>query len=49
LKKLIDKYEANSENPVSIEKMSIQTLKQINGIVGFSIKINEIQAAYKLS
>lgn len=49
LKKLVDKYEMNSENPVSVEKMSNRTLKQINGIVGFSIKINEIQAAYKLS
>lgn len=49
LKKLVDKYERNSENPVSVEKMSSRTLKQINGIIGFSIKINEIQAAYKLS
>ncbi len=49
LKKLVDKYEQTSENPVSVEKMSSRTLKQINGIVGFSIKINEIQAAYKLS
>lgn len=49
LKKLVDKYEQNSENPVSVEKMSSRTLRQINGIVGFSIKINEIQAASKLS
>ncbi|EDO25589.1 predicted protein, partial [Nematostella vectensis] len=49
LKKLVDKYEKNSENPMSVEKMSSTTLKQVNGIVGFSIKINEIQAAYKLS
>jgi transcriptional regulator len=49
LKKLVDKYELNSENPVSVEKMSGKTLKQVNGIVGFSIKIKEIQAAYKLS
>lgn len=49
LKRLVDKYERNSEHPVSIEKMSSRTLKQINGIVGFSIKISEIQAAYKLS
>ncbi|HLW33165.1 MAG TPA: FMN-binding negative transcriptional regulator [Aequorivita sp.] len=49
LKKLVDKYEVNSENPVSMEKMSSEMLRQINGIVGFSIKINEIQAAYKLS
>jgi transcriptional regulator len=49
LKNLVDKYEQKSENPVSVEKMSSRTLKQVNGIVGFSIKINEIQAAYKLS
>ncbi|MEM0519388.1 MULTISPECIES: FMN-binding negative transcriptional regulator [Aequorivita] len=49
LRKLVNKHERNSENPVSVENMSSETLKQINGIVGFSIKINEIQAAYKLS
>jgi transcriptional regulator len=49
LKKLVDKHEKNSEKPVSLEKMSSRTLQQINGIVGFSIKIKEIQAAYKLS
>jgi len=49
LKKLVDKYERNSENPISLEKMSEKTLKQINGIVGFNIKITKIQAAYKLS
>ena len=49
LKKLVNKYEKNSEKPVSVEKMSSRTHKQMNDIVGFSIKINEIQAAYKLS
>lgn len=49
LKKLVDKYEKNSENPISVESMSSTTLKQVNGIVGFSIKIHEMQAAYKLS
>ncbi|NQW28093.1 MAG: FMN-binding negative transcriptional regulator [Flammeovirgaceae bacterium] len=49
LRKLVDKYEKNAETPVSVERMSTNTLKQINGIVGFSLKINEIQAAYKLS
>lgn len=49
LTKLVDKYEQDSKNPVSVKKMSSRTLKQVNGIVGFSIKINEIQAAYKLS
>ena len=49
LKKLVNKYEKNSRKPVSVEKMSEKTLKQINGIVGFKIQITEIQAAYKLS
>ena len=49
LKKLVDKYEKNSENPVSVGNMSEKTLKQIKGIVGFKISINEIQSAYKLS
>jgi transcriptional regulator len=49
LKKLVDKYEKKSKNPVSVEKMSNKTLNQINGIIGFSIKITEIQAAFKLS
>jgi transcriptional regulator len=49
MKKLVDKYERNSEKPVSVEKMSSKTLQQINGVIGFSIRIQEIQAAYKLS
>lgn len=50
LKKLVDKYEKTSENPVSLEHMSEKFLnKEIKGIVGFEIEIEEIQAAYKLS
>lgn len=49
LKELVDKYEYGNENPTSIEKMSEQTLKQVNGIVGFNIHIHDIQAAYKMS
>lgn len=49
LKKLVDKYEQNSENPVSMENLSPKTLRQIKGIIGFKIKITDIQAAYKLS
>lgn len=49
LKKLVDKYEQGSENPVSVEGMSEKTLRQVTGIVGFEIRITEIQAAYKLS
>ncbi|MDO9185999.1 MAG: FMN-binding negative transcriptional regulator [Bacteroidia bacterium] len=50
LKKLVDKYEANSDKPVAVEKMSEKFIsKEIKGIVGFEIEINEIQSAYKLS
>lgn len=49
LRKLVDKYEVDSEDPVSVDKMSPKTMQQINGIIGFSINITEIQVAYKLS
>lgn len=49
LKKLVDKYEAHSENPVKIENLSPKTLKQTNGIVAFEIEITDIQAVKKLS
>ena len=49
LHKLVDKYEANSKNPISIYSLSKKTMRQIKGVVGFQIKIDKIQAAYKLS
>jgi transcriptional regulator len=50
LKNLVDKYESSQKNPVSIEKMSQDyVLKHIEGLVGFSIRVTEVQAAYKLS
>jgi len=49
LHKLVDKYEADSKNPISIDNLSKKTMRQIKGIVGFQIKIDKIQAAYKLS
>jgi transcriptional regulator len=50
LKHLVDKYEAGSTSPVSIEKMSPDYVrKSIQGLVGFEITINTIEAAYKLS
>lgn len=49
LHKLVDKYEANSKNPISIDNLSKKTMRQIKSIVGFQIKIDKIQAAYKLS
>lgn len=49
LKKLVDKYEANSKNPVRVENLSAKTMREARGIVGFEIEIDEIQATKKLS
>lgn len=49
LKKLVDKYEAASENPVSVEKFSRKTMMQTRAIAGFEIEITEIQSKRKLS
>lgn len=49
LKKLVDKYEVSSENPVRVEDLSKKTMIQARGIVAFEIEINEIQAKKKLS
>ncbi|MDB5257860.1 MAG: transcriptional regulator [Chitinophagaceae bacterium] len=50
LRKMTDKYEADSSKPVSVDKMEAPMLAaQLRGIVGFEIKVNEVHAAYKLS
>lgn len=49
LKRLVDKYEQNSENPVRIEDLSEKTMMQSRGIVAFQIEIEEIQAQQKMS
>lgn len=50
LKKLVDKYEKASENPISLETMSEKMVEnQMKAIVGFEIQITDIQAKYKLS
>jgi transcriptional regulator len=49
LKKLVDKYEQHSENPVRIEDLSKKTMLQARGIVAFEIEITEIQATKKMS
>lgn len=49
MNRLVDKYEKQSKQPLSLKNLSPKTLKQIRGVVGFEIKIEEIKAAYKLS
>jgi transcriptional regulator len=47
---LLQKYEKHRKNPVLWDKLSPQLIeKQLKGIVGFKIKVQEIQAANKLS
>jgi transcriptional regulator len=49
LKRLLKKYEHDRENAAIWEKLSTQTKRQIKGIVGFNVKVEEVQAAFKLS
>jgi transcriptional regulator len=50
LTKLLQKYEKHRKNPVLWDKLSPEVLeKQLKGIIGFKIKVQEIQAANKLS
>ncbi|MGP4080669.1 FMN-binding negative transcriptional regulator [Pseudalkalibacillus sp. R45] len=46
---LLRKYERNRKNAALWENLSPETRKQIKGIVGFKVKVQEVQAAYKLS
>lgn len=49
LKALLQKYEQNRENAALWENFSPKTKNQTKGIVGFKVKVQEVQAAYKLS
>lgn len=47
---MLEKYEQHRVNPVLWDQLSPELLEnQLKGIVGFNIKVEEIQAAYKLS
>ena len=50
LKRLVEKYEHGSSNPVSLDTMPEEFVqKEIQGIVGFEIKIESIDAKKKMS
>ncbi|PJH91721.1 FMN-binding negative transcriptional regulator [Bacillus sp. SN1] len=47
---MLGKYEKHRENPVLWDKLSPTLLEsELKGIVGFKIKVGDIQVAYKLS
>jgi transcriptional regulator len=50
LKQLVDQYEKDSAEPVSLEGMRPEYVTQsLRGLVAFEVTINKIEAAYKLS
>jgi transcriptional regulator len=49
LKRLVDKYEAKSKNPIRIEDLSSKTMREARGIIAFEIEITAIEAQKKLS
>ncbi len=49
MRKLVDKYEKNSKDPVIVDRLTPKTMTMVKGVVGFKIEITEIQAAFKLS
>ena len=49
LKRLVDKYEAKSKNPVRVDHLSAKTMREARGIIAFEIEITAIEAQKKLS
>ncbi|MFJ8236796.1 FMN-binding negative transcriptional regulator [Ureibacillus sp. NPDC094379] len=48
--KLLEKYEKHRPNPVLWDQLSPELLeRELKGIIGFKLKVEEVQAAYKLS
>lgn len=47
--KLVERYESFAKEPINLSTFSKKTMRQVKGVIGFSIEIKEIQAAYKLS
>jgi transcriptional regulator len=49
LKRLTHRYEQGETQPVDIENLPPSVKKQVNGIVGIEIRIEKIEAAFKIS
>lgn len=49
LENLVNKYEKNSENPISTKSLSEKTMRQASGILAFNIIVTNIDAVKKLS
>jgi len=49
VRRLTDKYERISKCPISLDTLPRRVQQQMNGLVAFEIKIENIEAAFKLS
>lgn len=49
LKRMVNRYEKKSVNPVSVENFSEKTMREANGIIAFEIQITTLEAKKKLS
>ena len=49
LHELVAQHEKNEKNPVNLTKMRPETINQYKGVIGFTISINTLEGAYKLS
>ena len=49
LHELVAKHEKYEKNPVNLTKMRPETINQYKGVIGFTISINTLEGAYKLS
>jgi transcriptional regulator len=49
LKRIVDKYEQHSKQPISFDTLPLEVQNQMNGIIGFEIQIDKKEASFKLS
>ena len=49
LHELVAQHEKHEKNPVNLTKMRPETINQYKGVIGFTISINTLEGAYKLS
>jgi transcriptional regulator len=49
LHELVAQHEKHEKNPVDLTKMHPETINQYKGVIGFTISINTLEGAYKLS
>ena len=49
VKRLTDRYETNSENPVSMEALPDPITRMLKAVTGFEIEVETIEAQFKLS